>query len=120
MDCVPQLTVPPVAVASGGMISPVTAVDAVLVQPFAPRTTTLYVPALLTLAIWFAEVKLLGPVQAKVLPAAVGPPLRKMVGVVQLITPPVDAEAPGGVLSSTTKAVFVAVQLLTVLVTVTV
>ena len=61
-----------------------------------------------------------GPAQAKVLPAAAGPPLSVTEGVVQDMIPVVAAVAPGGVLFNVTVVVAVAVQPLTLLVTVTV
>ena len=113
-----QVSMPPVALAPGGVFRSMTSAVAVLVQPLAEFVTvTVYVPAELTVG--FAVVSPLtmpDPDQRNVPPPAAE---RTTEVVVQVSVPPV-ALAPGDVLSRLTDAVAVLVHPPEAVVTVTV
>lgn len=114
------MTVPPVAVALGRLVSPVTFTVAAAVQPFELAVTvTIYAPAALAVGFCEVDVNPFGPLQLYVAPDA-GVAVRLTVGVGQVIGPFTVAPAAGGVLFRFTVAVAVAVQLFELLVTVTV
>ena len=119
-DVVVQVSVPPVALAPGGVTVALTSAVAVFVQPLAEFVrVTVYVP--LELTVGFAVVPpdtIPGPVQLKSVPLVVAPESTTDV-VVQVSVPPV-ALAPGRVASLFTGAVAVLVHPLAELVTVTV
>jgi len=119
-DVVVQVSVPPVALAPGGVVRAFTKAVAVLVHPLAELVTvTVYVPAELTLG--FAVVPpetIPGPAQLKPVPDVVAAERTTDV-VVQVSVPPV-ALAPGAVVFAFTNAVASLEQPVAELVTVTV
>lgn len=113
-----QDNVPPDASACGGMVSPVTPTDAVLVQPFAPPTVTVYKPGADTSGDCIADVKPPGPFHENTIPACV---LTDTVttGVGHPISPETETEKPGGTKLATTVVVATVVQPFAGFVTVT-
>lgn len=118
--CVPHVTIPPLAVALGGLVFPVTLTVAVAVQPFELLiTVTVYGPAVFTEGFCEVEVKPPGPVQEYVTPVA-GVAFRFTDGAGQVMGPLTVAAGAGGVLFKTTVAVAVAEHPLELFVTATV
>jgi hypothetical protein len=119
-EVVVQVSVPPVALAPGGVLFSFTDAVAVLVHPFALLVTvTVKVPEDDTLGYAVVPPETIPePDQLNVAPQ-VGAADNTTEVVVQVSTPPV-APAPGGVLFSFTEAVAVLVQPLALFVTVTV
>jgi hypothetical protein len=119
-DVVVHVSVPPVALASGGVAVEFTSAVAVLVHPFAELlTVTVYVPDELTLGLAELPPETMPvPAQLKLVPLVVAAESTTDV-VVQVRVPPV-ALAPGALVFSLTSAVPVLVQPFAELVTVTV
>jgi hypothetical protein len=115
-----HVSVPPVALAPGGVALELTDANAVLVQPFAELVmVTVYVPVALTVGLAVDPPETIpGPAQLKLVPTVVAPESVTAV-VVHVSVPPV-ALAPGGVALELTDANAVLVQPFAELVTVTV
>jgi hypothetical protein len=107
-DVLAHVSVPPVALAPGGVFSSFTDAVVVLVQPFEPVTVTVYVPLAVTVGYWSDELNGPGPLQLKLVPLVV-PAEITTDGFAQVNVPP-DALAPGGAFSSFTTASAVLVQ----------
>ena len=92
-----------VAEAPGGVLFKLTVDTAVLVQPFVPVTSRLYVPGTVINGLGRVEIKPFGPVQEKPDPPVGEAPLRAKMVSAQVIAP-LPAEAPGAALFATTVA----------------
>src|ERR1041384_1502193 len=120
IDVVVQVSVPPVALAPGGVMFWLTRAVAVLVQPLAEFVVVnVYVPEALTVGVAVLPPETIpGPDQLKLVPVVVAPESETDV-VVHVNAPPV-ALAPGGVMFASTRAVAVLVHPLVGSVTLTV
>jgi hypothetical protein len=115
-----HVSVPPVALAPGGVALELTDANAVLVQPFAELViVTVYVPVELTVGLAVDPPDMIpGPDHLKLVPDAV--PAERMTEVAVHVSVPPVALAPGGVVFVFTAAVAVLVQPFAELVIVTV
>ena len=105
-----QVSVPPCAVAPGGLLFKLTAAVACDVQPFAGlKTVNVYVPSKLTTGSSCVEVNPPGPVHEKVTPGVTEPPFSVTEILEQVIVPP-EAVAFGTLESGDTVAVALEVQ----------
>jgi hypothetical protein len=95
VNCVALLAV--LAVTPGAVILEATVTEAVAVHPVVGLVVVrVYVPAAVAVAVAPVAVKLLGPVQAKVVPEVVDAPVRVTLAVEQVRDPELVAVTPAG------------------------